>query len=666
MHLKRDQNQNLKSTQRHVTPWAWVPTLYMAEGLPYVLVMVVSTIMYTRLGASLSQIGFWTSLLGFAWVIKPLWGPLVELYWTKRRWSVLMQILMGLLLGITGLTLLTDNLWWAGSLFALAIVALFSATHDIAADGFYMDALNEKQQAFFVGIRSTFYRISMIFGQGVLLIIAGIIEQRTGPQPSEFMISAAPLGMAAQANTPSAESQGFVHFEPATAALGAGETTSITVTLAEQPTEERTVTLRRVSSSFFSELFPFGPEQQVNLADKKHEVLKFDQENWNVPQEIAFKADGNLKEAIDVPFKAASGNLPLTWALCFGGVGVILLGFGGYHMLALPRPAADGAHAKPGTSFSKALGVMALVVAVPVAVYAGMYYTINIAVTQVAHGIYGEELPFSKTLLTFLTIGIIVIVACVLWQIQELRLAVANGFRSAARTSHVPFDEVFISFFSKPYITRMVAFLLLYRLGEALLVKMSGPFLIKPMAEGGMGLTTSQYGLAYGTVGIIAMTIGGILGGIVASRYGLKRWLIPMCIAINIPDLFYVYLAYAQPTNFLVVAGAVATETFGYGFGFTAYMLYMLYIAGTGEHKTSHFALCTGFMALGMMLPGMISGDIAESLTTSALGPQMGWTWFFVIVCLATIPGFIMLAIIPLDREFGRRSTNEPQIVKQD
>src|SRR5690606_33208784 len=164
----------------------------------------------------------------------------------------------------------------------------------------------------------------------------------------------------------------------------------------------------------------------------------------------------------------------------------------------------------------------------------------------------------------------------------------------------------------------------------------SGPFLIMPVAEGGMGLSSAQYGLAYGTVGIIAMTIGGILGGWAASRGGLKRWLLPMCLAINLPDLFYVYLAYVQPAEYWKVLGAVAGESFGYGFGFTAYMLYMLYIAGTGEHKTSHFALCTGFMALGMMLPGMISGDLAEML---------GWPMFFVAVCIATIPGFIMLTL---------------------
>lgn len=625
------------------SPWGWVPTLYVAEGLPYVLVMTVSTIMYTRLGASLSDIGFWTSLLGFAWVIKPLWGPLVELYWTKRRWTVLMQILMGILLAVTAFTL-QGSWWWAGSLMALAAVALFSATHDIAADGFYMDALSERQQAFFVGIRSTFYRLAMIFGQGILLIIAGVIEQRTGPTPAQLLIQASSEPAQQVAPAPAITDDAFVRFEPASLAITPGETTSVTVALAQPPEDERKVTIGRQSSSFLTQFFKYGAEYDVEL-DKKHEVLTFDQTNWNVPQAIEFKADANMKGTVMVPFRAASGNLPLTWGLCFGGVGIMLLGFGIFHLFALPRPAAD-VNTKPETPFALAALVIAFVVAVPVLGYWAAFTGIRWLLDFASHRVWGETLPFADGLLTFATIGIIVIAATLLLRNRAVRTQVGGAISGAAAVTHVPFDEVFRSFFAKPGITRMLIFLLVYRFGEALLIKMSGPFLIMPMSEGGMGLSSAQYGMAYGTAGIIAMTFGGILGGLVASRHGLKRWLLPMCLAINVPDLFYVYLAYYQPTNFGIVIAAVAGESFGYGFGFTAYMLYMLYIAGSGEHKTSHFALCTGFMALGMMLPGMVSGDLAEAL---------GWPNFFWAVCIATIPGFIMLPLIPLDKEFGRR-----------
>jgi PAT family beta-lactamase induction signal transducer AmpG len=337
-----------------------------------------------------------------------------------------------------------------------------------------------------------------------------------------------------------------------------------------------------------------------------------------------------------------------------------MLSFGFYHLLALPKPLNDGATETPGTSFIKALGVMALVVALPIVAYLAMYYSFFAGVQKAVLFWSNGKLPFAESVLTFITIGLVVLVIWLLLLIRHIRRFAKEAFSYAARASHVPFDEVFASFVSRPGIGRMVAFLLVYRLGEALLVKMSGPFLIKPVAEGGMGLSSAQYGLAYGTVGIVAMTIGGILGGVVASQSGLKRWIWVMCFAINIPDALYIYLAYAQPAEFWKVLVCVSGESFGYGFGFTAYMLYMLYIAGTGEHKTSHFALCTGFMALGMMLPGMVSGDIAESLVKAfPAAPNLGWTWFFVIVCIATIPGFLMLPIIPLDREFGRRSNAE-------
>lgn len=634
---------------------AWIPTLYMAEGLPYVLALTVSTIMYTRLGVSLQEIGLWTSILGYAWVVKPLWGPLVDMYWTKRRWTVLMQILMGVALGGLALTLQAPW-WWTGSLLILGVVALFSATHDIAADGFYMDALDEKQQSFYVGIRSTFYRISMIFGQGILLIIAGLIEQRTGPSPSEFVVQASPPGIVASA--PAApHTDGFLVFEPAVASVAPGGQTTVSVTLKEQPTDERIVNLNRSNSGLLTTFFPFGAEYNVSLADKKNETLRFTPENWNVPQQVAIGADKNLRESVNVSFKGSSGNIPLTWALCFGGVGVLLTLFGVYHLLVLPRAVEtrkdDAGERAP---FWLAAGVMALLVAIPVGVFMGMYYGLSqlMAASYLA-GATGQA-GLSAETSKFIKIGLIIFIIWGAFLVPAVRQAFKDAFSSAARVSRVPFDEVFASFFARPGIARMVTFLLVYRLGEALLLKMSGPFLVKPVAEGGLGLSSAQYGLAYGTFGIVALTVGGILGGIVASRWGLKKWLFIMCLAINLPDAFYIYLAYYQPPEFWKVLLCVAGESFGYGFGFTAYMLYMLYIAGSGEHKTSHFALCTGFMALGVMLPGMISGDIANALVTShPEAPNMGWVWYFVIVCIATIPGFLMLKKIPLDAEFGIR-----------
>jgi PAT family beta-lactamase induction signal transducer AmpG len=214
----------------------------------------------------------------------------------------------------------------------------------------------------------------------------------------------------------------------------------------------------------------------------------------------------------------------------------------------------------------------------------------------------------------------------------------------AGKSVFAGFFEAFVSFFKKPNIVLMLTFLLLYRLGEAQLVKIAPLFLIADRSHGGLGLAQEQLGWIYGTIGLIALLAGGLAGGFLASRHGLKAWLWPMLFAIHLPDAVFIWLAHAQPQNLLLIEGGVVVEQFGYGFGFSAFMLYMIYMA-RGRHQTSHYALCTGFMALGMMLPGMVSGRLQE---------YFGYEHFFVWVILATVPSFVVAAIIPLDREFGK------------
>ena len=414
-------------------PWYWIPTLYVAEGLPYALAMSVSVVLYKNLGVSNAAIAFYTSWLYLPWVIKPLWSPVVDLLKTRRQWIWAMQLLLGAGLAGVALTIPAPHFFQLTLAF-FWLLAFSSATHDIAADGFYMLALTEHDQAFFSGIRSTFYRVAMIGGQGGLVILAGTIHARTGS------------------------------FAPA-------------------------------------------------------------------------------------------------WSMAFAlGAGIFLC-LGVYHRRFLPGPAFD----KPGIA-------------------------------------------------------------------------------GPAQNFVAEFFKTFGTFFQKPKIVALLLFLLLYRLGEAQLVKMVQPFLLDPREQGGLGLTDGQVGLAYGTAGIIALMLGGLLGGFVVARLGLKFWLWPMLLAIHLPDAVFVWLAYAQPENVLVIGAGVAVEQFGYGFGFTAFMLYMIYIA-RGEHRTAHYAICTGFMALGMMLPGMWSGWLQE---------HIGYQHFFVWVLLATIPSFIVALQIPLDAEFGR------------
>ena len=424
---------NTRETTR--SPWAWIPTLYFAQGIPFVVVQQMSVIMYKRLGISNADIAFYTSLMYLPWVIKPLWSPFVDMFSTKRAWTVSNQFIIGILLaGVAFALSLPSFFTW--SIVVFWVMAFSSATHDIAADGFYMHALDSHNQAAFVGVRSTFFRLATIAGSGLLVMLAGMLE-------------------------------------------------------------------------------------------------------------------------------STSNSVSVAWSITFGVVaGAFILLFT-YHKMMLPHPESD----KP-------------------------------TISDKAAGVWGG------------------------------------------------FVKMFVLFFKKKDIVSIIAFLLLYRFAEAQLVKLVAPFLLDPRDKGGLGLTTSDVGLVYGTVGIIALTLGGLLGGFVASRQGLKFWLWIMVLSIHLPDAMFVYLSQVQPENMFIISAAVAIEQFGYGFGFTAYMLYMIIIA-EGQHKTAHYALCTGFMALGMMVPGMWSGDLQEYL---------GYKNFFLWVILATIPCFAVAALAKIDPSFGKKA----------
>jgi len=430
----KQKNQNSPLGVRGQSPWTWIPSLYFAEGLPYVVAMTVAVIMYKRLGISNTDIALYTSWLYLPWVIKPFWSPFVDIIKTKRWWIVTMQLLIGA--GLAGVAfLIPTTFFFQATLAVLWLIAFSSATHDIAADGFYMLGLDSSQQSFFVGIRSTFYRLAMISGQGLLIIAAGALEHYTG-------------------------------------------------------------------------------------------------------------------------------NLRLAWSITFFILSGLFLLFFIYHRFILPRPDSD---------ITKA-----------------------------------ENSP------------------------KEI-------FRE--------FGLTFTSFFQKKGIGLAIAFMLLYRLGEAMLVKMASPFLLDARNLGGLGLSTEQVVLVYGTVGIIALTLGGIVGGIAASRKGLKYWIWPMALSITLPHLAYLYLSWFLPTSFILINIAVAFEQFGYGFGFTAYMLYLIYFA-EGEHKTAHYAMCTGFMALGMMLPGMIAGKLQD---------MFGYQHFFVWIMILAIPTLAVIPFLKIDKEFGKK-----------
>lgn len=425
-------------TPSNRNPWSWIPSLYFAQGLPNVAVATLAVAMYANLGISNAEIAFYTSWLYLPWVIKPLWSPFVELRGNKRSWVIVLQFVVGAGMALIAFTLPT-TFFFQTTLAVFWLIAFSSATHDIAADGFYLIALKKSDQAAFVGVRSTFFRISMIAGQGGLVFLAGWLA---------------------------------------------------------------------------------GDNEQFVRA----------------------------------------------WVWVFGLLAVVFGLAAWYHLWALPRLAED----KPTET---------------------------------------TETPWAG------------------WW------------------------TVFKAFFQRRDLVIVLSFLLLFRIAEAQLLKLFIPFMLDERAAGGLALNNEQIGVLYGTFGVVALTVGGLVGGWLVSQHGLRRMLWWMVAAMHVPNLVFVGLAIYQPTSLTAIGGAIVAEQLGYGFGFTAYMVYMMMVAADGPHKTAHYAICTGFMALGIMLPGMFSGWIQE---------QLGYQNFFIWVVICAVPSIAACAFIKIHQDFGRKSEALP------
>ena len=401
------------------SPWLWIPTLYFFEGLPYFIVNTISLVMFKDMGMDNGTLALLTSLISIPWVIKPLWSPFVDIFRSKRWWILAMQTMMLAAIALTAASVRLST--FSVTLILFIIAAFASATHDIAADGFYMIALDTKRQSAFVGIRSTFYRIASVFGQGVLVVLAGVLERRLG-------------------------------------------------------------------------------------------------------------------------------DIPRAWSLTMIVSAAILLVFCLYHFFALPRPEGDRST--------------------------------------------GDARTVSDVLKEF--------------------------------------GGAFSSFFRKKGVWLAISFMLLYRLPEAFSVKMLFPFFRDPVEAGGLGFSTDMYGVVFGTFGVVALLAGGILGGLAAARFGLRKCLWPMALSLALPCAVYLFMSIAQPASLWVVGACVVADQFGYGFGFSAYMLFMMHFS-QGPLKTSHYAICTAFMALSMMLPGLVAGYLQEAL---------GYIGFFILVMICCIATF--------------------------
>ncbi|KXX67531.1 MFS transporter [Flammeovirga sp. SJP92] len=471
--------------QKERNPWQWLPSLYIIEGLPYIMVNVVALTMYKNLKISNAEIALYTSWLYLPWVIKPLWSPIVDVLRTKKWWISMMQIIIGGGFAGVAFTLPMEN-FFQYSLAVFWIIAFASATNDIASDGFYMIGLRDDQQAFFIGIRSTFYKIGMWVGQGLIVTLTGVL-------------------------------------------------------------------------------------------------YKYDQ------------------------------NYTSIWSYCFLGLGVVTVLFAFIHKFILPNKEA----LKPQKEQDKGLKEVAIIAS-------------QLCIIGLGGWLTNKFLEIESTI-PYLVIGGLVIIY------------VYFDLKKKAKKDSKILNSPIITFFKKEDIYIAIVFILLYRLGEAQLVKIATPFLIDSIENGGMGLSNEDLGFMYGTIGFICLVAGGILGGVAIYKKGLKFWLIPMLVCLNLPNLGYWALAFFELKNTIAISFVIAIEQFFYGFGFTALMMYMLYIS-KGKNETAHYAVCTGFMALGMMLPGMVSGYIQEHL---------GYSTFFLFVVCSGVPAFLWSLKLKIDPTFG-------------
>jgi PAT family beta-lactamase induction signal transducer AmpG len=598
------------------SPWAWIPTLYFAEGLPYILVVTLSVIMYKRLGISNTDITYYTGWLYLPWVIKPFWSPIVDMFKTKRIWILITQILIGAGMAGVAFTIPTSGFFqWTLAFFW--IMAFSSATHDIAADGFYMLALDENKQSFFVGIRSTFYRFAVLTGQGLLIILAGYLESSTGLENKQINFST------------QTEISKIEEFKPQSIKNKTGRQLEILLS-----NRKKSIGLNDVEAEDFNTI-----KSKIQAWNNQHnfyttESINHTQSWWE--NNISNK----LKHFLKDKFGEQNTNT----------IGSKIGNFNYFSFQLSKKPEADETvvinidQNSGGGDFRLVEGSRFEFNSKNWNKPAYALIQIDPKLNEIKTGIFelkSGRINLAWTVIFFVCASLFIL----LYVYHRFSLPKPDSDIKTDRTSLTDFGMILKEFFTKKGIGVSIAFLLLYRLSESQLVKVASLFLIGSKQTGGLGLTTSEVGFVYGTVGMVSLTVGGILGGIVASKYGLKFWLWWMAVAINLPNVAYLFMSIYKPDSFITIASLVGVEQFGYGFGFTSYMLYMIYIS-KGKNKTTHFAISTGFMALGMMIPGMISGWIQEII---------GYQNFFVWVLLCAIPIFFIIPMLKVDRKFGKK-----------
>ena len=624
----------MNNTLKKTNPWAWIPTLYFAQGLPYVAVMTISVIMYKRLGISNTDIALYTGWLYLPWVIKPFWSPFIDLLKTKRWWTLTMQFILAFALAGIAFSIPT-SIFFQLTLAVFWIVGFTSATHDIAADGFYMLALTEHEQSFYVGIRSTFYRIATVAGQGLLVIIAGLIETGTGLDPAVLEINVSP----SYSNTitlptfddVSENQEREAHFIFTTPLVNAGmfidavDTKQARERIAEI---EQQIKASNIANGFVADESAQQVQKGASTPKAESSFTTWVRNTFGEKREVT---DDIVDNAVVVGVRLSKQPLE-------DETKVFNLTFKeGDPSIRLEQNKLSPRFEFTTHNWDK-----------PAYMLFRIDHKIKSATSATFEGASGN-IPFAW-MMVFIVLSVFFFAVSIYHNWILPRPTSDHATKDVSASNIIKeFFETFKSFFTKKQAFVAILFMLLYRFPEAQLVKLINPFLLDPIDKGGLGLTTGQVGFVYGTIGIIGLTLGGIIGGFVAAKGGLKRWLWPMAWSMSLTCLTFVYLSYAQDHSLLTVNICIFIEQFGYGFGFTAYMLFLIYFS-EGEHKTAHYAICTGFMALGMMLPGMAAGWLQETI---------GYRHFFVwtiICCIATIA---VCAFIKIDPNFGKKQPKE-------
>lgn len=613
----------------------WIPTLYFAEALPYVAVMTISVVLYKRMGISNTDIALYTGWLYLPWVIKPLWSPFLELLNNNRWWIIITQFIIGVSLAGVAFAIPT-TIFFQLTLAFFWLMAFTSATHDISADGFYIEALDSHDQSFYVGIRSTFYRLATLFGQGLLVVIAGIIETNTGLEPARLQVDVNPnLSTCTQTSLPK-----FTNINNDCDVIFSNHKIEMNSHLNICNTKEnviedleRKVYMHNLNCHFIpnnnskndiSHIEPnqlssferwikntFGEDRTLNHgANQTDEIGNIavvgirlkerPKDNTNIIMQLSFE-QGDKSIFID------EGTFQPRFTFNLNNWNK-----NAYFIIKCDP------HIKEKTS----------------AYFIASTGSITIAWTSV----------FS--ILSFILLSLSIYHHFFLPKYNHLNEI--NTFKPKSKNEiFKEFGLTFKSFLSRPQIIWALLFMLLFRFPEAQLVKLAQPFMLDSIGQGGLGLSTGQVGFVYGTIGMIGITIGGILGGIAVANGGLKKWFWYMILSISLPDIVYVWLSYTQNNSMIAVNTCVFIEQFGYGFGFTAYMLYLIYFS-RGDRSTSIYAISTAFMALGMMIPGMIAGWLEDLI---------GYKHFFVYVMISCIVTFLVSIKLKIDPDFGKKDT---------